>query len=132
MKELRRFGGRRCSSLRSCSAFGGNVSGGGVGRGGVRRSGVRRSSIGMDRSGISRCSIAVLADDNVGQVSVVVGVVGDGMHGSIGHAGVPVTVLFAGSDVLLAGLLVAVVVVDGIVVVHDLGLHIRRLKWVHC
>ena len=104
----------------------GHVSGSRVGRGGVRRSGVRRSSVGLDRSGVSRSGIAVLADDNVSQVSVVVGVVGDGMHGSIGHAGVPVTVLFAGSDVLLAGLLVAVVVVDGIVVVHDLGL---QRKW---
>ena len=93
---------------------------------------VRRSTVGVDRSRISRSGIVVLADDNVGQVSVVVGVVGDGMDSSIGHAGVPVTVLFAGSHVLLTGLLVTVVVVDGIVVVHDLGLHIRKLKWVQC
>ena len=110
----------------------GYVSGSRVGRGRIRRSRVGRSSIGLDRSGVSRSGIAVLADDNVSQVSVVVGVVGDGMNGSIGHPGVPVTVLFAGSNVLLAGLFVAVVVVDGIVVVRDLGLHIRRLKWVQC
>ena len=72
----------------------------------------------MDRSGVSRCSIIVLADDNVSQVSVVVGVVGDGMHGSIGHAGVPVTGLSARLHVLLAALFVAVVVVDGVVVVN--------------
>ena len=82
----------------------------------------------MDRSGISRCSIIVLADDNVGQVSVVVGVVGNGMHGSIGHPGVPVTGLSAGLHVLLTGLLVAVVVVDGVVVVHDLGLQMKYLN----
>ena len=79
----------------------------------------------MDRSGISRCSIIVLADDNVGQVSVVVGVVGDGMHGSIGHASSPVAHLFAGLHVLLSHLLVAVVVVDGVVVVNDLRLRIK-------
>ena len=99
-----------------------------VHRSSVSGSRVDRSSVGLDRSGVSRSGIAVLADDNVGQVSVVVGVVGDGMHGSIGHAGVPVTGLSAGLHVLLTALLVAVVVVDGVVVVHDLGLQMKYLN----
>ena len=76
---------------------------------------------------MGRSGVVVLADDNVGQVSVVVGDVVDGMNGSIGHASVPVTDLFARFNVLLASLLVAVVVV-----VDDLGLRMKRfnqVKW---
>ena len=64
----------------------------------------------------------------MGQVSVVVGDVVDGMNGSIGHASVPVTDLFARFNVLLTTLLVAVVVVDGVIVVDDLGLHMKRFN----
>ena len=60
------------------------------------------------------------------QVSVRTGLVGDGFHGSIGHASSPVAHLFAGLHVLLSHLLVAVVVVDGVVVVDNFRL---RIKW---
>jgi hypothetical protein len=96
-----------------------------IGRSRVRWSSIGRSGVGLDRSRISRSGIVVLADDNVGQVSVVVGDVVDGMNGSIGHASVPVTDLLARFHVLLTTLLVAVVVIDGVVVVDDLGLQAR-------
>jgi hypothetical protein len=104
-----------------------------IGRSRVRRSGVGldRSSVGRSRirrSRISRSGVVVLADDHVGQVSVVVGDVVDVMNGSIGHASVPVTDLLARFDVLLTTLLVAVVVVDGVILVDNLGLHINRFK----
>ena len=56
------------------------------------------------------------------QISVAVGVVGDRMDGSISHASRPVTDLFLRLHVLLTHLLVAVVIVDGVVVVDDLRL----------
>jgi len=79
------------------------------------------------RSLVRRSGIAIfLSDDDVRQVSIRSGFVPHSLHGSISHTSRPITDLLLGFYVLLSGLLVAVVIVDGVIVINNLELNICR------
>ena len=76
---------------------------------------VNKHRSGLNRSQIGWSSSAILLHYNVGQESIVVGLVCYGLQGSIGKANSPIADLFAWLHVLETGLLVAHVVIDYVV-----------------